>query len=97
MLSTESEPAFNQQLALPKRRPKHGKQTARRPPPSPNGDQPYQLQAWEKKPLTHCSVCLSHGDAGLTGSFCIQVVYLDGGGGGGVYIQQAQYFLPMSH
>ena len=36
-----------------------------------NGDQPYQLQA-------HCSVCLSHGDAGLTGSFCIHVIYLDG-------------------
>ena len=25
MLSTVSEPAFNQQLALPKRRPEHGK------------------------------------------------------------------------
>ena len=75
-VATVSEPAFNQQLALPKCRPKHGKQTATRPPPSyPNGDQPYQLQALEKTALTHCSVCLSHGDAG---SFCIQGVYLDG-------------------
>ena len=47
-----------------------------RPPPSPNGD---QLLAWEKTALTlYCSVCLAHRDAGLTGSFCIHVVYLDG-------------------
>ena len=80
MLSTVSEPAFNQQLALPKCRPKHGKQTATRPPLSPNGDQPYQRQAWEKNSFDtlFCMSVTWRCDAGLTGSFCIQVVYLDG-------------------
>ena len=50
----------------------------------------------EKTPLTHCSVCLSHGDAGLTGSFCIPV-YRWFTLMGGLYIQQAQYVLPMSN
>ena len=90
MLSKVSEPAFNQQLALPKCRQKHGKQMAMRPPPSPYGDQPYQLQAWEKKNFDTL-FCMSvtprnpwsdHRIRGLwsdlTGSFCIQVVYLDG-------------------